>query len=99
MLSLRVEVITDLRQRSLRQRSPSDSSEISVRFEGNNYSCSSGSSKIKGTASGIYPIPLRISGQYLYPSGSSSTSWGIYIYRPGSHAHFLGNIYIHQEVS
>ena len=41
--------------------------------------CSSGSSKIKGTASGIYPIPLRISGQYLYPSGSSSTSWGIYI--------------------
>ena len=41
--------------------------------------CSSGSSKIKGTASGIYPIPLQISGQYLYPSGSSSTSWGIYI--------------------
>ena len=41
--------------------------------------CSSGSSKIKGTASGIYPIPLRISGQYLYLSGSSSTSWGIYI--------------------
>ena len=25
------------------------------------------------------PYPLRISGQYLYSSGSSSTSWGIYI--------------------
>ena len=58
----------------------------------NNYYCSSGSSKIKGTASGIYPIPLRISGQYLYPIP-------LRISCPGSHAHFLGNIYVLQEVS
>ena len=65
--------------------------------------CSPGALKIKGTASGIYPIPPGyqglLPGGYIYPPGSGGlTSWGIYISPRKSAYHFLGDIYIAQEM-
>ena len=62
--------------------------------------CSPGALKIKGTASGIYPIPPGyqglLPGGYIYPPGSGGlTSWGIYISPRKSAYHFLG-IYIYR---
>ena len=67
------------------------------------YNCSPGALKIKGTASSIYPIPPGyqglLPGGYIYPPGSGGlTSWGIYISPRKSAYHFLGDIYIAQEM-